>query len=97
MDRIEPEHYILLKATGILSATSPVYFVAAIERNDKEILLYQAYDQAKLHEIGKPSDFFMAFAIPEGIIPSDVLKIYFWNPERQKIEVERSRIYFIKG
>jgi hypothetical protein len=38
----------------------------------------------------------MAFAIPEGIIPSDVLKIYFWNPERQKIEVERSRIYFIK-
>ncbi len=94
--RIEPEHYILLKATGILSATSPVYFVAAIERNDKEILLYQAYDQAKLHEIGKPSDFFMAFAIPEGIIPSDVLKIYFWNPERQKIEVERSRIYFIK-
>jgi len=99
---IQPEQYILLKARGKLSNSSTVLFVATLERegvilaNDEDQpLLYQTFDQAKLIEIGKKDDFYIAFDLPKEAVSTDVLKIYLWNQGKQKVEIEQPRIYFI--
>lgn len=95
LSRIKPEQYLLLKAKGKFTNSSPLYYVATIERNGEDPILYQAYDQSKLNEIGESTEFFIAFDLPKDLLATDILKIYFWNPEKQKIEVEKNRLYFI--
>jgi hypothetical protein len=102
LSSIQPEQYILLKARGKLENSSPVLFVATLEREgailtnkEDQPLLYQNFDQSKLIEIGQKDDFFIAFDLPKEAVSTDVLKIYLWNQGKQKVEIEKPRIYFI--
>ncbi len=98
---LHPNQYLLLKSVGELSKSTPFYFVVTLERNGeilmngKDPLLYQAYDQSRLNPIGQSANFFTAFDLPDGILPDDQLKIYFWNPEKSRTEIGRTRIYFV--
>ena len=94
------DQYILLKTKGKLTSTSPVYFVATIERNgeiakkNEDALLYAAYDQTKLNQINTFTDFFIAFNVPKEALPSDFIKIYFWNPEKVTVEIDKVELFF---
>ncbi len=100
--KIKPNHYLLLKTVGKITTPSPLYFVATLERNGEMIkngndpLFYQAYDQSKLSEIGINTKFTLAFDLPKEALPNDVLKIYFWNPEKKEVEIGETKLYFIK-
>ena len=100
--KIKPNHYLLLKTVGKIKTPSPLYYVATLERNGEMIkngndpLFYQAYDQSKLSEIGINTKFTLAFDLPKEALPNDVLKIYFWNPEKKEVEIGETKLYFIK-
>jgi hypothetical protein len=102
LQKINLNEYVLLKCTGKMCSDSPLYFVATLERNGEVLkhgenaLFYQAYDQSKLNEINTQTDFFLAFDLPNEALPSDILKIYFWNPEKKHVEIGRTKIYFEK-
>ena len=59
-------------------------------------LLYVAYDQAKLNDIKTKTTFFNAFNIPNEALPTDLIKIYFWNPEKANVQIGETKIYFEK-
>ena len=100
--RIEENQYILLQTKGKLSSHAPLYYVTTLERNgemvknDETPLFYAAYDQAKLNEIQTPTTFFTAFDLPKEALPTDIIKIYFWNPEKSKVQIGETKIYFEK-
>lgn len=101
MPKIKKGQYVLIKSKGKLTNKSPLLFVVTAERdgeilmNGKNPVLYQAYDQSKILESGKLVTFFNAFEIPKELLLTDKLKIYFWNPENQKVSFEKIRIYFV--
>jgi hypothetical protein len=37
--------------------------------------------------------FFNAFALPENYSETDVMHIYFWNPEKKKVEITRPGVF----
>ena len=100
--KIQPNHYLLLQTEGKITTSSPLYFVATLERNGEMVknengpLFYQAYDQSKLSESGKNTQFILAFDLPKEALPSDLIKIYFWNPEKKEVEIGETKIYFEK-
>ena len=54
------------------------------------------YVQSKLNEIGFKTNFILAFDLPKEALPSDLLKIYFWNPDKKEVEIGETKIYFEK-
>jgi hypothetical protein len=100
---IKEKGYILAEACGTLSSSSPLNFVVTLERDGtillagKNPVLYQAFDQSKLHEPGRNTNFFLAFDLPKKTQKTDQIKIYFWNPERQTIEMGPVRFYFVRA
>jgi hypothetical protein len=101
--KIEENQYILLQTQGFLESNSPLFYVVTLERNGEMVkngdipLLYAAYDQAKLNDINANTIFFNAFNLPEEALPSDLIKIYFWNPEKAKVQIGETKIYFEKN
>ncbi len=93
--------YFTVEAKGKLSSGSPLFLVATLERGGKMLLsgenavLYAAYDQARLADTAKNVTFFNAFSLPENLLDSDVIHIYFWNPEKKKIEIKRPDVFFV--
>ena len=100
--KIQPNHYILLQTEGKLSTSSPLYFVATLERNGEmvkngnEPLFYQAFDQSKLNNMGVTTNFLLAFDLPKEALSSDLIKIYFWNPDKNEVEIGETKMYFEK-
>ena len=100
--KIEENQYILLQTKGILESNSPLFYVVTLERNGEMVknggitLLYAAYDQAKLNDINTNTTFFNAFNLPKEVLPTDLLKIYFWNPKKAKVQIGETKIYFEK-
>ena len=100
--KIQPNNYLLLNTEGKIKTSSPLYFIATLERkgemvkNGNEPLLYQTYNQSKLNEKGVKTKFILAFDLPKKVLPSDFLKIYFWNPEKKEVEIGETKIYFEK-
>ncbi len=98
--RIEENQYILLQTQGMLESNYPLFYVVTLERNGEMVkngdipLLYAAYDQAKLNNINTNITFFNAFNLPKEALPSDLIKIYFWNPEKAKVQIGETKIYF---
>ena len=98
--RIEENQYVLLRTKGKLSSHSPLFYVTTLERNGEMVksgeipLFYAAYDQTKLNEIDTSTTFFTAFDLPKEALPTDVIKIYFWNPEKAKVQIGETKIYF---
>jgi len=101
--KMNEDQYILLKAKGKLTSKFPVYFVATLERDgemvkkNKQALFYTAFDQSKLCETNKLTDFFIAFRVPEEALSSDIIKIYFWNPEKVTVEVQKVELFYQKS
>jgi hypothetical protein len=56
-------------------------------------VLYAAYDQARLLDTAKNVKFFNAFSLPENVLDTDVIHIYFWNPEKKKVEINRPKVF----
>ncbi len=100
--KIQPNHYLLLRTEGKITTSSPLNFVATLERNGEMIkngvgpLFYQAYDQSKLNEKGVKTNFILAFDLPKEALPSDLIKIYFWNPDKKEVEIGETKMYFEK-
>jgi len=100
--KIKDNQYILLKTKGKLHSNSPLYFVVTLERNGEMVkngespLFYTAFDQAKLNPIKRSTEFFTAFDIPKEALPTDIIKIYFWNPKKYKVEIDGVKLYFQK-
>lgn len=94
--------YYTIQAKGKLDSGSPLFLVATLER-DGEILLsgenavlYAAYDQSRLLDSAKNVTFFSAFALPENCLETDVIHIYFWNPEKKKVEIRKPEVFKVK-
>jgi hypothetical protein len=94
--------YYTIQAKGKLDSGSPLFLVATLER-DGEILLsgenavlYAAYDQSRLLDSAKNVTFFSAFALPENCLETDVIHIYFWNPEKKKVEIRKPEVFEVK-
>ena len=100
--RIKENQYILIQTQGILYSNSPLFYVVTLERNGEMVknsdipLLYAAYDQAKLNNVNTKTTFFNAFNLPKEALPTDLIKIYFWNPENAKVKIGETKIYFDK-
>jgi len=93
--------YYLIKSSGEIIGNQPVFLVAVIER-DSQILMknelpyaYFAFDQSKLKNAGSEQEFLLAFDLPEGLMDSDILKIYFWNPQKGKIKTSNLKLYVV--
>lgn len=93
--------YNLVEAAGRMEETAPFYLVVTLERDGQTIMqgeyamLYAAYDQSRLLESGKDVTFFTAFSAPEKALDTDLIHIYFWNPEKQKVTVNKPKILSI--
>ena len=91
--------YFTVEAKGKFSSGSPLILVATLERDGKILLagenavLYAAYDQVKLMDSAITVKFFNAFALPENYSETDVMHIYFWNPEKKKVEITRPGVF----
>ncbi len=94
--------YFTVEAKGKLSIANPLFLVATLERDGKMLMagenavLYAAYDQARLLDTAKNVKFFNAFSLPENVLDSDVIHIYFWNPEKEKVEISRPELFQVK-
>lgn len=93
--------YFLVRAKGKFEKNIPFHLVVTIERDGKMLmehenaLLYAAYDQSKLEKPGYKTTFFNAFSIPENVLPTDMVHIYFWNPLKQKVEINKPTLFFV--
>lgn len=93
--------YFLLKCKGRLIDSIPFYFVSSIERNGQILMngkypaAYFAYDQSQINSIGVEEEFFLAFNLPSGLEDTDLLKSYFWNPEKGKVQTSNIKLYVI--
>ncbi len=97
----KPYNYLLIKSKGKLEGNSTLNYVAVLERNgellvDNEIpFLYQAFDQSKLIEVNKETEFYIAFDLPEKTLETDIIKVYFWNPNRLKCKLKSIDAFII--
>jgi hypothetical protein len=68
---------------------SPIYLVATVEQNEKQVLkngqplFYIAYDQTKL--VSRKGIFYAAFNLPQDAEPEALVHLYIWNPNRLKL------------
>jgi hypothetical protein len=91
--------YFTVEAKGKLSNASPLFLVVTLERDGEMLMsgenavLYAAYDQARLLDTAKNVKFFNAFSLPENVLDTDVIHIYFWNPEKKKVEINRPKVF----
>ena len=91
--------YFTVEAKGKLSNASPLFLVVTLERDGEMLMsgenavLYAAYDQARLLDTVKNVKFFNAFSLPENVLDTDVIHIYFWNPEKKKVEINRPEVF----
>ena len=94
--------YFTVEAKGKLSSGSSLFLVVTLERDGKLLMagenavLYAAYDQARLLDTTKNVTFFNAFSLPENVLDSDVIHIYFWNPEKEKVEISKPELFEVK-
>ena len=78
-----------------------MYLIVTLERNGSQLMngeypvLYAGYNQSQLTEEKGEQDFYCVFQLPEGTLPSDNLKIYFWNPEKGKVKTQQLNCYLI--
>lgn len=95
--------YYLLKTNGQIQDSSSFYIVIGGERDGKLImngkypLLYLAYDHSKINKLKTNEEFFVAFDLPEKMVPTDRLKIYCWNPNHNTVKTSDFRFYLIEG
>lgn len=97
--RQDPKYnYNLVEAGGQLKSKAPFFVVVALERDGQMLMkgenavLYTAYDQSRLLETGEDVVFFNAFSVPEEALHTDLIHIYFWNPEKQYITLNKPKI-----
>jgi hypothetical protein len=94
--------YFTVESEGKLSNGSPLFLVATLERDGKMLMsgenavLYAAYDQARLLDSAKNVRFFNAFSLPENVLDTDLIHIYFWNPNKEKIQISRPEVFQVK-
>ena len=93
--------YYLITCNGYNSPQNPLFLIVTLERNGSLLMngeypvLYAGYNQSKLIEENGRQDFYCVFQLPEGILPSDNLKIYFWNPEKGKVKTHQLNCYLV--
>jgi hypothetical protein len=93
--------YFLITRKGENSPKNPLYLIVTLERNGSQLMngeypvLYAGYNQSQLIEEKGEQDFYCVFQLPEGTLPSDNLKIYFWNPEKGKVKTQQLNCYLI--
>jgi hypothetical protein len=93
--------YFLITSKGENSPKNPLYLIVTLERNGSQLMngeypvLYAGYNQSQLTEEKGEQDFYCVFQLPEGTLPSDNLKIYFWNPEKGKVKTQQLNCYLI--
>lgn len=99
---LKEDEYVLFSTKGKISNSSPMYYVATIERDGKLVqddgksILYQTFDHSKLNQKNILTDFFIAFELPKDAKPNDMLKIYFWNPSKSPVEFYETKLFYQK-
>jgi hypothetical protein len=90
-----------LRSKGKLVNNVPFYLVVTLERNEQLLMngdspvAYFAFDQSRLFETGEDVEFYTAFQLPGGLLDSDQLKIYCWNPQKGKINISEMKLYVV--
>jgi hypothetical protein len=93
--------YVLATTRGLATEQSPLHWVATIERDGAMLMegdspkVYTAFDQVRLYGVSDTSSFKLAIKLPPDLKQNDVLKCYFWNPEKKDIYIEKPRVYII--
>lgn len=99
-----PNTYILVKSKGwIGDACSELNFITVLVQNgaivleEEQPLLYQAWDQLKMHPITGEREFFTAFTLPKKIKNNDEVHIYFWNRTFAKVVIHKPIVYVVQA
>lgn len=93
--------YLLFTVSGKHHGKSPLYFVATITRNGEMLkendqpIFYMAMDQTRLFTGDSTGNYFLALNLPEKAKDSDELAIYFWNPDKMKVELFKYEWYVV--